>query len=109
MSGSGFYFEEESAALSRSIDPQDTVAAPTVLSHRVTELRRAIRTRVRGLRIPGRSYNDDVETRLVADRDLMLGGTLAQLERLRNAGKNHLCVIPHGPLHYYPIHLLGGR
>ena len=29
------------------------------------------------------------------------------LEPLRTAGKDHLCIVPHGPLHYYPFHLLG--
>jgi len=29
------------------------------------------------------------------------------LVKLKDEGKDHLCVIPHGPLHYYPFHLLG--
>jgi len=30
------------------------------------------------------------------------------LERLKRRGKDHICVVPHGPLHYLPYHLLGG-
>ncbi len=29
------------------------------------------------------------------------------LERLYEAGKRHLCIVPHGPLHFLPFHLLG--
>ncbi len=37
-----------------------------------------------------------------------LGGSLAsQLKGFRDAGKTHLCISPHGPLHFYPLHLLG--
>ena len=35
------------------------------------------------------------------------GKLVVQLDQLRKAGKDHLCIIPHGPLHYYPFHLLG--
>jgi len=31
----------------------------------------------------------------------------AKLKEFRAAGKNHLCLSPHGPLHFYPFHLLG--
>jgi CHAT domain len=31
----------------------------------------------------------------------------AKLKEFRAAGKNHLCMSPHGPLHFYPFHLLG--
>jgi len=33
--------------------------------------------------------------------------TMQYLEQLRAAGKDHLCFVPHGPMHYYPLHLLG--
>jgi hypothetical protein len=43
------------------------------------------------------------------DKYLMgyLGPFVEDLERLRKEGKDHLCIIPHGPLHYLPFHLLG--
>jgi hypothetical protein len=36
-----------------------------------------------------------------------LGQFVEYLDQLRLAGKDHLCIVPHGPLHYYPFHLLG--
>lgn len=36
-----------------------------------------------------------------------MGHLVEYLDELRAAGKDHLCVVPHGPLHYYPFHLLG--
>lgn len=36
-----------------------------------------------------------------------LGPVPEQLEVLRQTGKRHLCVVPHGPLHFTPIHLVG--
>ena len=42
------------------------------------------------------------------DYDRYLGGPLRlALEKFHAAGRNHLCVAPHGPLHFYPFHLLG--
>ncbi len=32
---------------------------------------------------------------------------LEQLDKWRSAGKDHLCVVPHGPFHYAPFHLFG--
>ncbi|MFZ1692799.1 MAG: CHAT domain-containing protein [Flavobacteriales bacterium] len=29
------------------------------------------------------------------------------LARLREAGKDHLCIVPHGPLHFLPFHAIG--
>lgn len=39
--------------------------------------------------------------------DAILGSAAADLSRYAKEGKDHLCVIPHGPVHYLPIHLLG--
>jgi CHAT domain-containing protein len=36
-----------------------------------------------------------------------LGPFVEYLTELRGAGKDHLCILPHGPLHYFPFHLLG--
>ena len=38
--------------------------------------------------------------------DWFFGGSEV-LEQLRAQGKDHLCIIPHGALHYLPFHLLG--
>jgi hypothetical protein len=37
----------------------------------------------------------------------LYGPVGAKLKEFRAAGKDHLCVSPHGPLHFYPFHLLG--
>jgi len=45
---------------------------------------------------------------LESDCDFYLGGPLkGKLNEFRSAGKDHLCISPHGPLHFYPFHLLG--
>src|SRR5581483_8424269 len=36
-----------------------------------------------------------------------LGDVAELLEVNRRRGKKHLCIVPHGPLHYFPFHLLG--
>lgn len=42
------------------------------------------------------------------DFEFLLGRpTWDYLESLRQAGKDHLCIRPHGALRYYPMHLLG--
>jgi hypothetical protein len=45
---------------------------------------------------------------LGGDHEMYLGGPLApKLAEFRAQGKDHLCFVPHGPLHYFPFHLLG--
>ncbi len=45
---------------------------------------------------------------LESDCEFYLGGPLkGKLDQFRAAGKDHLCIAPHGPLHFYPFHLLG--
>ena len=39
--------------------------------------------------------------------DQLLGSGNDMLADLRKQGRDHLCVVPHGPLHYYPLHLAG--
>jgi CHAT domain-containing protein len=36
-----------------------------------------------------------------------LGPFIEYLDQLNKQGKDHLLIIPHGPLHYFPFHLLG--
>ena len=45
----------------------------------------------------------------VLERSLeaLLGSVLEPLEACRRQGKDHLCIAPHGPFHFYPLHLLG--
>jgi CHAT domain-containing protein len=40
-------------------------------------------------------------------KDLFGGGLEEKLAALRKAGKDHLCICPHGPYHFYPYHLIG--
>ncbi|MEK7466634.1 MAG: CHAT domain-containing protein [Planctomycetota bacterium] len=45
---------------------------------------------------------------VLADCFRALFGKLGKdLQGLSNVGKDHLCIVPHGPLHYIPFHLLG--
>jgi hypothetical protein len=47
---------------------------------------------------------------LEKELDSYFGGPLkGAMEKFRGQGRNHLCVIPHGPLHFYPFHLLGAE
>jgi CHAT domain len=47
---------------------------------------------------------------LERDLPVYLGGPLADaLARFRAAGRDHLCFVPHGPLHFFPFHLLGSE
>ena len=42
-----------------------------------------------------------------AAKNMLGGGLYAQLRALRKGGKDHLCIHPHGPFHFYPQHLIG--
>jgi hypothetical protein len=44
---------------------------------------------------------------LVAHGNVFLGGLGQDLYRWAEAGKDHLCICPHGPLHMSPLHLCG--
>jgi CHAT domain-containing protein len=49
---------------------------------------------------------------LAAAEDGFLGNLRAQLDRMKDESggrKDHLVFVPHGPLHFYPLHLLGER
>lgn len=45
---------------------------------------------------------------LASDLRRFLGPLVERLSELRAAGKTHLTIVPHGPLHFYPWPLLGG-
>ena len=37
----------------------------------------------------------------------LLGRVSERLAQFKAAGRDHLCIVPHGPLHFFPFHLLG--
>jgi CHAT domain-containing protein len=37
----------------------------------------------------------------------LLGDLSTLFDSFRRMGKTHICVVPHGPLHFFPFHLLG--
>jgi hypothetical protein len=50
--------------------------------------------------------------RLAADEHAYLGDLRAQLDQMKadsGGEKDHLVFVPHGPLHFHPLHLLGER
>ncbi len=51
--------------------------------------------------------SDKAAATLAGDPDVYLGSLKGFLAKQRAAGKDHLCIVPHGPLHYYPFHLMG--
>lgn len=52
--------------------------------------------------------SDEAALTLAGDARNYLGGGLAErLRDLRAEGIDHLCIHPHGPLHFHPQHLLG--
>lgn len=56
----------------------------------------------------GRSVSTEGGRWLARSRDTLLGAALETLAHWRASGKDHLCIVPHGPFHFYPLHLLGG-
>ncbi len=54
------------------------------------------------------TLHPNARTALAEDFKLLLGkSTWNYLEKLRQEGKDHLCIRPHGAMRYYPLHLLG--
>jgi len=59
---------------------------------------------------PGFAVVDEETSEALADWiDGFFGSSINVLKQMRDKGKNHLCIVPHGPLHYFPFHLLGPR
>jgi hypothetical protein len=59
-------------------------------------------------RYPGLSVADaDVLESLDGDYRAYLGHLPEQLQVMKERGIDHLCIVPHGPLHYHPLHLIG--
>ena len=46
---------------------------------------------------------------LAEAENVLFGEAFELLRKWREAGKDHLCIVPHGPLHYLPFHLIGAR
>ncbi|MFE9968552.1 CHAT domain-containing protein [Streptomyces sp. NPDC005525] len=78
---------------------------PTVWLHPLADSIAEVRTRVveEPLR---RVVAREAETLLVDALSHCLGPIEGQLAQWRKRGKTHLCIWPHGPLHYAPFHLL---
>lgn len=58
-------------------------------------------------RSPGaRNISREGEQALTLDYSAYLADGVV-LDWLRQQGIDHLCVVPHGPLHYHPLHLVG--
>ena len=57
----------------------------------------------------GRPVSTEGGRWLTRSRDTLLGAALETLGRWRASGKDHLCIVPHGPFHFYPLHLLGAE
>ncbi|MEU0159176.1 CHAT domain-containing protein [Streptomyces sp. NPDC006261] len=53
-----------------------------------------------------RPVSREAQRKLREDSVLHLAGFTAALDGWRAQGKRHLCIWPHGPLHYLPYHLL---
>ncbi len=83
-------------------DGEETIAT-NWLSLVVKALREAVQSE------PGpRSASSEAFDQLTQDAEKYLTEDLIKLlARLRETGKDHLCIAPHGPLHFYPFHLLG--
>ena len=56
---------------------------------------------------PGQPVSKEAAEQLEFCQHLFFGSFLSELGKYKEQGKDHLCVIPHGPLHYFPFHLLG--
>jgi len=82
---------------------EEEAIASNVLSLTVSDLRDRI------VSPPGPMAADSraLDT-LERDHEMYLGGPLAtKLAEYKAQGKDHICFAPHGPLHYFPFHLLG--
>jgi hypothetical protein len=75
----------------------------SALGEQVAALRRTIQEPPLGHRQVGPVATQWLE--YLAQR--LLGPVGANLESHLDAGKDHLCIVPHGPLHYLPFQLLG--
>ncbi len=69
----------------------------------VEQARREIQDPPLGRRLVSR----DAELTLKDYLPGLLGHVSERLQEFKDAGRDHLCIVPHGPLHFFPFHLLG--
>jgi hypothetical protein len=56
------------------------------------------------------NLSDAAAERLERDVNALIGPAIVDLlEEELGRGRDHLCIVPHGPLHYHPMHLIGPR
>jgi CHAT domain-containing protein len=85
------------------LDGTSTRLRTSPLGVRIARLRRNIQEPPLGQRSVGRFAEKELEQLMAG----LLGEIGSELDGYFNAGKRHLCLVPHGPLHYLPAHLLG--
>jgi hypothetical protein len=69
----------------------------------VEQARRQVQDPPLGRRLVSRDAEQTLETYLPG----LLGHISERLQEFKAAGRDHLCIVPHGPLHFFPFHLLG--
>ena len=74
------------------------------LAHFTAELRTQIQTNPPR----GAVATEDALERLETSRHMLFAGAVEVLEEMYQQGKRHLCFVPHGPLHFFPFHLVDG-
>lgn len=69
----------------------------------VEQIRRAVLDPPLGRRVMSR----DAEELLADYLPGLFGHVSERLQEFLDSGRDHLCIVPHGPLHFLPFHLLG--
>lgn len=69
----------------------------------VERTRREVQDPPLGRRLVSRDAEEDLEEYLPA----LLGHVSERLQEFKAEGRDHLCIVPHGPFHFFPFHLLG--
>ncbi len=69
----------------------------------VERTRREVQDPPLGRRLVSRDAEATLETYLPG----LLGHISERLQEFKAAGRDHLCIVPHGPFHFFPFHLLG--
>jgi CHAT domain-containing protein len=84
----------------------DVVIPRSALAEQVKSTRASVNLDPRGELVSPEGTDD-----LTFMGDFLLGPIWKQLTKHRTSGKKHLCIVPHGPLHYLPFQLLivGGK
>ena len=84
------------------MDDGETTISRSPLNFMIAETRKEIKADVYR-----RVITPEGKQRLIEDSKQYLGGEIKErLEEFLIKGKKHLCIIPHGGLHFYPYHLL---